>query len=43
MPLAHANTRHILIFDEATSALDADTEAHVKDSIKSNKTTIVIA
>ncbi|KAH0830067.1 hypothetical protein FOPE_10235 [Fonsecaea pedrosoi] len=33
----------ILIFDEATSALDADTEAHVKESNKSNKTTIVIA
>ncbi|OAG38270.1 hypothetical protein AYO21_07496 [Fonsecaea monophora] len=33
----------VLIFDEATSALDADTEAHVKESIKSNKTTVAIA
>ncbi|OAL30154.1 hypothetical protein AYO20_08870 [Fonsecaea nubica] len=40
----HFSTMHpSSSFDEATSALDADTEAHVKESIKSNKTTIVIA
>ncbi|KAL6413031.1 Iron-sulfur clusters transporter atm-1, mitochondrial [Ilyonectria robusta] len=33
----------ILLFDEPTKGLDADTEAHVKKSIKTNKTTVIIA